>query len=456
MCNYVRTCCDTNVNQNEDISSPIKEIIKHDKKISILPEPKPNSPLIKSVNVYEDFCGILSSVLKIQRRYRKFKQKKNEERSRSTDKSANITSNNALTKSSTKKKNEYSDEERKDKEVNKESHLIEKILSSPKAITLPNQELSDKLNQSSFFSGFTQSSHSPQYTVVHNSTQTSSDPNKKEIFGYFYKKARKNLKYKGNFDTASKKKNGFGIVTWEDGSKLKSKFSMNHCQGYSQFINKLTNGIFSGYYDNNIPRGYGKFKSANGSILEGIWEKNRLDGIGIELWEDDTYYQGELKGGMKNGIGLYRWPDGTIYEGEWINNKISGYGIITFNDEKVYRGQIENGLMHGFGEFSWPNGNKYIGDYVTDKKEGFGMFMWKKEPLLAYIGFWTDGKQHGCGIRINGKEVRYGLWKEGRKDIWLQGSWEMEKYLKGNQLKIGHFISKDIDYILKSFQIDTM
>lgn len=31
--------------------------------------------------------------------------------------------------------------------------------------------------------------------------------------------------------------------------------------------------------------------------------------------------------GMKHGKGIFKWNDGSIYDGEFLNNNIEGYGI---------------------------------------------------------------------------------------------------------------------------------
>jgi hypothetical protein len=48
------------------------------------------------------------------------------------------------------------------------------------------------------------------------------------------------------------------------------------------------------------------------------------DGYGEEVWEDQSKYIGNYKGGMKHGKGKYYWPDGSCYDGEWTENKING------------------------------------------------------------------------------------------------------------------------------------
>jgi len=37
-----------------------------------------------------------------------------------------------------------------------------------------------------------------------------------------------------------------------------------------------------------------------------VWTNSELNGIGIELWQDSSYY-GEYRSGLKEGIGRYIW-----------------------------------------------------------------------------------------------------------------------------------------------------
>ena len=274
-----------------------------------------------------------------------------------------------------------------------------------------------------------------------------------DIHGYFLKKLEKGTNFKGEKDQITNKKNGFGIITWEDKSKLIGTFINNRINGICKFYNSETSSIFGGEYKNNVPEGYGYYKTSN-SFFEGIWNRNNLIGIGSELWDDQTFYQGEFLNNKRNGIGLYRWPDGTIYQGEWKDNQMTGYACILYGDERTYNGQVLNGNMHGLGIFTWRNYNKYIGNYYKDLKNGFGVFIWSQKPLIAYVGFWDKGKQNGIGIKVKGGNVRYGVFKDGKKDFWLQGHWEMGKYLKPEQMKYEKLLSKNVIGLIKSLDLE--
>ena len=272
-----------------------------------------------------------------------------------------------------------------------------------------------------------------------------------EIIGYFLLKKSKSLKYKGEKDKLTHQKNGFGIVEWDDKSKLLGRFENNKICGICKFYNKEKEGIFSGIYKENFPEGYGIYKTLNYK-LEGIWNKNILNGIGIEK-NENTIYEGEFQNNKKHGIGTYKWSDGTIYKGEFKNNKMSGYGIIFYNDGRIFVGEIINGNMNGIGFFKWKNGDMYLGNYIKNDKCGFGIFIWKKKPLIAFAGFWDKGKQNGVGVKINDNVLKYGLWKNGQKELWINFN-DIRKYLLKEQEKYLKILGKNILVLINKLEME--
>ena len=267
-----------------------------------------------------------------------------------------------------------------------------------------------------------------------------------EINGYFLLKNQKiNL---------SKIKDGFNIIKLKDGSYIKSTFKNKEINGIAKFYDKEREITYNGYYKKNIPFGYALLQYDKGKF-EGYFKKNYIIDSGIEIWSDQTYYQGQYLNNKKNGIGFYRWPDGTTYEGEWENNKMNGYGIFTYFDDRAYSGKIINGFMNGIGIFKWKNGNFYFGEYENDVKNGFGIYVWKKKPLNAFCGFFVKGVRDGFGMRIIGNDVRYGMWKDGYIDEWINGIWELKKYMKKDCFGFRKYFKKDFfcNYV-KNFNID--
>ena len=272
-------------------------------------------------------------------------------------------------------------------------------------------------------------------------TQISLSKNKREILtkktkdnikGNFIQKNEKVVKYQGGFLKKTRKKNGFGIITWSDGSKLKGTFDSNELNGICKFYNNKHKSTFIGEYTSNKPKGFGVY-SVKSFSLQGYWESENLNGIAIEVWEDGTYFQGEYKDNKKNGIGLYRWPDGTIYQGEFRDGQMNGLGIILYSNDCIFSGEIENGYMNGYGNFCWGNGSMYIGYYIQDVKNGFGIYIWDQNNFLCYIGFWEMGKQQGIGAKVNGNKIKYCIWNKGKIAVTLKGLYEIDKYLTGMQ-----------------------
>ena len=70
--------------------------------------------------------------------------------------------------------------------------------------------------------------------------------------------------------------------------------------------------------------------------------------------------------------------------------------------------------MEGFGIYLWNNKKKYFGFFKKGVKHGFGIFYFLNDKFL--IGFWKNGKQNGFVKHINGNNIKYGIYKEGKKE----------------------------------------
>ena len=268
-----------------------------------------------------------------------------------------------------------------------------------------------------------------------------------QIRGYFLKK-KKNFKYQGSRNLLTKKKEGFGIIKWEDGSILKCKFENSLVDSIAFFYDNITKDKYYGNYIENLPNGYGIYIHDNYKS-EGEFIKNYLNGIGIEFYTDDYYYQGEFKKNLKDGIGLYRWPDGTIYTGEWKNNSMTGFGIMKFCNENIYEGEFKDGEIHGFGMFKWNNKKFYIGNYKNGKKHGLGMFFYSTDPLNVLISIYDNGKQIGVGSKISRGKEKIFFWKDGKKPIMLNGYWDVKDYLPSEYIKYLRFFESHLKFKIK-------
>jgi len=269
-----------------------------------------------------------------------------------------------------------------------------------------------------------------------------------QIKGYFLLK-KKMFKYRGQKDKNGKKI-GFGKIIWEDSSKLKGYFTDSKVNGIVYFYNcNVETSTFFGEYKDNIPEGYGVY-SRKGFSLEGMnWNKNALNDIGVAIWEEGEMYEGEFKNNVKEGIGLYRWADGTTYMGQFQKGKITGLGKMQFANGNIYEGQFNEGYISGWGKFVWDDGKYYIGNYINNKKNGFGLFVWNLDPLNAVIGFWSQGKQNGVGVRLFKGHYKFALFQESKSSIVINSKWELNKYLKPSQTKYKIFFKKKYNEFVK-------
>lgn len=274
--------------------------------------------------------------------------------------------------------------------------------------------------------------------------------------GCFTKKSI-HFNFEGSLNKKDNKKNGYGKICWDDGSILLANFTDNKINGIAHFIDESEKSEFSGEYNMNKPDGYGIYKK-NGTIIEGEWKDNILTGIAFEYSEADTYYQGDYKNCQKDGVGVFRWSDGTLYKGEFVDNMMKGYGIIYWTDDRVYIGEIENGIMNGYGEFIWTNyKKKYMGFYRNDLKHGFGIYIDGVNPTNGYVGFWEKGKMNGVGIKISKGVFNYGIWNNGKNEMYLNGPWEFKKYCNVRQYSGIKFLenkpSKILEFIEKKMEL---
>ena len=259
--------------------------------------------------------------------------------------------------------------------------------------------------------------------------------------GYFQYK-HLNYIYLGKSDNKNNK-NGFGIITYEDKSKIIGNFINDKLNGYAKFID--LHSIYTGNYIESIPKGFGIYIKDNISTVGDDWEKNHLNGIGIQIYGYYTYYQGDFNKSVKEGVGLYHWNDDTICFGEWSDDKMNGYGVIKYANGNIYVGEFKNNSIEGWGEFLWNDGKYFWGEYKNGLKHGFGIYVIDFKKCISYIGFWEYGQTSGFGIKINDNEMIVGIWKDGRRLNHLR-YWEIKDYLKPNQAKYTKFLHHDIKF----------
>jgi len=72
----------------------------------------------------------------------------------------------------------------------------------------------------------------------------------------------------------------------------------------------------------------------------------------VQVFPDQSKYEGQCKKGQKDGKGKFTYPDGAVYDGEWKANRASGTGVYDSKQSK-YTGEWQSDLKHGQAVEVW-------------------------------------------------------------------------------------------------------
>jgi len=202
---------------------------------------------------------------------------------------------------------------------------------------------------------------------------------------------------KGNVESTKAPKEGFGQVTYLNGSK------------------------YEGQFHNHMRHGKGTLTLSDGTKHESEWRNDERHGPGKEFCPDGTTFTGTYLKGMRHGAGIMTWPEGSRYSGQFERGRANGEGELLRTDGSVYRGQFSEDCMSGQGCMQWRDGVEYVGQFAGNRREGFGKMCWSSGRWKAYEGYWKDGVQHGEGTLMdhNNQEFR-GMFRAGKLERWLE------------------------------------
>ena len=248
-------------------------------------------------------------------------------------------------------------------------------------------------------------------------------------------------------------KDGFGIQKFyaqevNINSSYIGYFRNDYRIKYCKYIDYINDYVYEGEIKFNLTGKYGIFKNnAKGLTYEGEWFNNEKEGYGIEKYRNESIYKGEFHNNKKNGIGFLKWEDGSTYEGNFVNNYLHGYGLYIFKEGSYYSGMWENGEMNGFGVYCFPNLEVYIGYHKNSEKSGFGIINWFNKNKI-FIGFWKNNKQNGHGVFLLYGNIRYGLWKEGKKIEKYESFEEFKNTLNDEEKKYINIYKMDYNKLM--------
>lgn len=234
--------------------------------------------------------------------------------------------------------------------------------------------------------------------------------------------------------------------------------------------NRFSTGVYTGDTDFGYFIGDGTFAYSTGSLYEGEWDHNRMQGIGNLNIPSEGRYEGEFAFSKKSGSGTFTWEDGAVYTGQWKEDQMSGQGtytspdnvrytgtfednrfkagectfsnttgtyivrykgfeidhlMITFPDGSSYDGATDGQFLSGTGTLRFANGDSYTGNFSNGTRTGHGVYSWSNGDV--YNGTWSDDMMDGSG--------RY-IYADGS---CAQGEFARNKFVDGSYSVVNDF-----------------
>lgn len=301
--------------------------------------------------------------------------------------------------------------------------------------------------------------------------------------------------YKGEFNSSSSKKEGFGVFIFKDKSVYEGSFLNNQMEGYGRLIT-LAGDYYEGGFKNSKFQGEGLLINTlqgikyTGEFLEGLkhgegeeYYKANTDIHDLNysccMYQDTTnnnpsynslnvnhfskpadiqgekpytkgYKGNENKDNKENGIYMnnsytncnnsnneYHY----YYKGSFKNNRRNGIGKLIKKNKFFYNGNFYMDQMEGKGIGKWMDGRVFNGEWKNNKMHGNGVFFWPDGDI--YIGQYTNDRKHGVGVFIWKDKKKYeGYWMNGQQhgfgmfhtgDTIIFGEWKKGEIIKDSE-----------------------
>lgn len=78
--------------------------------------------------------------------------------------------------------------------------------------------------------------------------------------------------------------------------------------------------------------GYGTLSFVDGSKYAGKFANGLCSGLGVLTFPDGSLYEGEFQNGKYHGHGVYKRADGMRFDGQFRDGQAIGAGLLTFQD----------------------------------------------------------------------------------------------------------------------------
>ena len=187
---------------------------------------------------------------------------------------------------------------------------------------------------------------------------------------------------------------------WVDGKK----------DGYGMEVDDM--GIFTGRFENNFRRGFGRLDYADGTTSVGIFKtpeirpsrnsglfenpysQGDLHGDTEVLFADGGLFKGNIYDGKINGFGKYQSALGEVSMGWFVDGVLDGEKCYFKNHaNEEFAGTFDMGEIHGKGYYKNEFGDTYSGYFDHCLRHGRGKeYVFKKG---SYTGFYVNSTRTG-------------------------------------------------------------
>ena len=89
--------------------------------------------------------------------------------------------------------------------------------------------------------------------------------------------------------------------------------------------------------------------------------------VGKLVYDDGSYYEGEIQNGLPEGSGTLVYVNGDRYEGTFKAGEKSGIGEYHWANEDYYIGAFEFDTLHGMGTYYYADGITFTGVWAYDE-----------------------------------------------------------------------------------------
>ena len=129
--------------------------------------------------------------------------------------------------------------------------------------------------------------------------------------------------------------NGFEKYTYKKSNLIISGYFQNDSlNGIGIEISNQEGNVYYGEFYKNKKQGFGMIKWNDGILYKGEFFNNKLIGYAIIEYPKKEIYKGQINKGKLDGYGEFIWPEGKKYIGYYKNDKKEGFGIFLWNNNE--------------------------------------------------------------------------------------------------------------------------